>query len=294
MRRLRALRIDANRIVMVAWLSIIIVAFLTQSAQSQRVRTGALHSVDRLAPFSSRSTSPDESLSGAWLADDGASYYIQQVGNVIWWVGMSEDGGRSFTNVFRGNIATGTSRIVGDWVDLQLGASRQQGSLTLNIVHVAAPPGATTSIELEKAHATGGFGASRWRKGTVANPPGVDANPATPSPAPSGRPDDVTGVWSCNDGGTYYVRKVGTTVWWLGLSGDGGRSFINVFRGSWRSNPATEEPVDFGTVDGEWADVPRAPSAQSGTLRLSFRFTQELWKRGQSGPFSGSVWKRIN
>lgn len=290
----RPLRIDASRITKVAWLFILMVGSLTQTAQSQRVRTGVLPSVDRLAPFSSRSTSPDESLSGAWLADDGASYYIQQVGNVIWWVGMSGDGGRSFTNVFRGNIPAGSSRIVGSWVDLPLGASGQQGSLTLNIVHLAAPPGGASSVELERATESGGFGASRWRKGTVANPPGVDTSAATPSAAPSGRPDDVTGVWSCNDGGTYYVRKVGTTVWWLGLSGDGGTSFTNVFRGSWRPNPATEEPADFGTVDGEWADVPRAPSAQSGTLHLSFRFTQELWKRGQGGPFSGSVWKRIN
>lgn len=291
MRYITGFRIDVNRIAMVAWLLIMIVGPLTQSALGQRVRTGVLPSVNRLAPVSSRPSSPDESLSGAWEADDGAIYYIQRVGNIVWWVGMSGDGGRSFTNVFRGNIQPGSSRIVGSWVDLPLGASGQQGSLTLNIVRRPAPGGAP-SVELERAEESGGFGASRWRKSTATSPSGVDTSSATPS-AGSGRQDDVTGVWSCNDGGIYYVRKVGNTVWWLGLSGDGGTSFTNVFRGSWRPNPATEEPADFGTVDGEWADVPRASSAQSGTLRMSFRFTQELWKRDQSGPFSGSVWKRI-
>src|SRR5262249_2815619 len=160
-----------NRIAMVVWLLIIIVGPLTQIAQSQRVRTGVLPSVNRLAPVSPRSPSPDESLSGAWEADDGAIYYIQKVGNIVWWVGMSGDGGRSFTNVFRGNVSPGSSRIVGNWVDLPLGASGQQGSLTLNIVRRAAP-GGTTSVELEKAEDSGGFGASRWRKSTAANPPG--------------------------------------------------------------------------------------------------------------------------
>ena len=28
---------------------------------------------------------------------------------------------------------------------------------------------------------------------------------------------DLTGVWSCDDGGLYYIRQVGDTVVWAGL-----------------------------------------------------------------------------
>jgi len=42
----------------------------------------------------------------------------------------------------------------------------------------------------------------------------------------------LTGVWSGDDAGTYYVRQIGNTVWWLGVSVDEGRTFANVFRGT--------------------------------------------------------------
>jgi hypothetical protein len=30
--------------------------------------------------------------------------------------------------------------------------------------------------------------------------------------------EDLTGVWSCDDSGTYFIRQVGNTVWWFGQS----------------------------------------------------------------------------
>lgn len=30
--------------------------------------------------------------------------------------------------------------------------------------------------------------------------------------------EDLTGVWSCDDGGTYFIRQVGNIVWWYGES----------------------------------------------------------------------------
>ncbi|HVS40574.1 MAG TPA: hypothetical protein VMS17_33770 [Gemmataceae bacterium] len=37
--------------------------------------------------------------------------------------------------------------------------------------------------------------------------------------------DDVnlTGKWTCSDGGTYFIRQVGRDVYWLGQSGNGGQ-----------------------------------------------------------------------
>ena len=43
-------------------------------------------------------------LTGVWWASDQATYYVRQVGNAVWWFGMSRDRGRSFANVFRGDL----------------------------------------------------------------------------------------------------------------------------------------------------------------------------------------------
>jgi hypothetical protein len=42
-----------------------------------------------------------KNLNGLWKANDGGNYWIRQVGNNVWWVEMSGDGGQTFTNVFR-------------------------------------------------------------------------------------------------------------------------------------------------------------------------------------------------
>ena len=64
---------------------------------------------------------------------------------------------------------------------------------------------------------------------------------------------DLTGAWAGDDGGIYYVRQLGSVVWWNGMSSrDGppatlGRDFNNVGRG---------EIKDL-TIIADWVDVPR-------------------------------------
>jgi len=45
---------------------------------------------------------------------------------------------------------------------------------------------------------------------------------------------NLTGVWAGGDGGTYYIRQIGNTVWWLGLSVDEGRTCWGSAASSWR------------------------------------------------------------
>jgi hypothetical protein len=65
---------------------------------------------------------------------------------------------------------------------------------------------------------------------------------------------DLTGVWTSDDGGSYFVHQVGNVVWWLGWAPANatdfhkGIQFTNVFRGIIAGN---------NSVSGEWADVPR-------------------------------------
>jgi hypothetical protein len=90
---------------------------------------------------------------------------------------------------------------------------------------------------------------------------------------PHRRSVNLTGVWAASDVGTYYVRQVGDTVWWLGLSRDQGTSFANVFRGTvipGASLPGGPPPVPV--IMGDWADVPLGPFQNGGRLTLSGMF----------------------
>src|SRR5262245_50394127 len=112
-----------------------------------------------LLPGQSRAA---EDLTGTWFADDGGAYYIRQVGNTLWWNGMSENGqGSSFANVFRGTIKGDT--IIGDWADVPRGQTLNSGALILRIVNISPD-----QIELRKQSQTGSFSGSIWRR---AKPP---------------------------------------------------------------------------------------------------------------------------
>lgn len=96
-------------------------------------------------------------------------------------------------------------------------------------------------------------------------------------------PQNMTGTWKANDGGTYYVRKIGDTVWWLGMSGDNGRHWTNVYKGVMNGNRVT----------GEFADVPMGSVRGRGTLVLHVDRGPSgsyLGFRKVEGAFGGSRW----
>jgi hypothetical protein len=72
---------------------------------------------------------------------------------------------------------------------------------------------------------------------------------------------DLTGVWAANDNGTYYVRQLGNTIWWLALSSDEGHSEAAVFHGASSS--------DGTSFTGSWADVPLGNLAGGGALTIN-------------------------
>jgi hypothetical protein len=73
-------------------------------------------------------------LSGKWSinCEGGGVYYLRQVGNEVWWVGESPDGGRGWTNLGHGTIE-GEDLIV-HWADAPKGSFRGTGILTLKLV----------------------------------------------------------------------------------------------------------------------------------------------------------------
>jgi hypothetical protein len=109
-------------------------------------------------------------------------------------------------------------------------------------------------------------------------------------------PVRLTGIWSANDGATYWIRQVGACVWWAGFSGPldsptMGKSFSNVLFGAiWTSSTTGRTYVR----SAQWADVPRGGILGTGTLTLLVRSTRQLVKSSSTGSgFSGTVWTRI-
>jgi hypothetical protein len=54
-------------------------------------------------------------LTGTWLADDGGTYYMRNIGNDRWWLGISNDDGSAFSNVLKGNIHEDNNTITAVW-----------------------------------------------------------------------------------------------------------------------------------------------------------------------------------
>ena len=111
---------------------------------------------------------PRADLTGVWAADDVGTYYVREIGNTVWWLGLSRDRGETFANVFQGTIqrilpGRGTTgpTIVGDWADIPLGSARNNGSMQL---HGQPGPANTSATTLDKENFTGGFGGAKWQK----------------------------------------------------------------------------------------------------------------------------------
>lgn len=93
---------------------------------------------------------------------------------------------------------------------------------------------------------------------------------------------DLTGVWSCDDGGSYYVRQLGGNVWWYGESSNG--RWSNIFHGA----------MNGDWVDGLWLDVPKGRDRNNGAIRLRVDSRDEFHREQNTGDdFGGSRWRRV-
>lgn len=93
---------------------------------------------------------------------------------------------------------------------------------------------------------------------------------------------DLTGIWSGNDSGTYYIHQLGTVVWWYGEQAPTGPAWSNVAHGRFQGD----------RLILEWADVPRGQIMQSGELILTIDSPNHLTAVQRTGGFAGSVWIR--
>jgi hypothetical protein len=58
---------------------------------------------------------------------------VRQVGSDVWWLGMSADNGKSWTNVYKGSLNAPAKTVDGLWSDVPKGGARSSGTLNLTI-----------------------------------------------------------------------------------------------------------------------------------------------------------------
>ncbi len=93
----------------------------------------------------------------------------------------------------------------------------------------------------------------------------------------------LTGVWNCDDKGTYYLRQIGNTLWWYGEQKSNNLLWSNVAHGTITDN----------TINLEWVDVPKGSNQFSGTLMtLNIDSNNQLRAVYKKEGFGGSVWTR--
>ncbi len=93
---------------------------------------------------------------------------------------------------------------------------------------------------------------------------------------------NLTGVWSCNDGGVYYIRQDGDYVWWYGEEPGANPRWAN---------------VAYGTISAKsltiiYADVPAGISTGSGTIVMDIISNNELMAKDKPVSYVGSHWIR--
>jgi hypothetical protein len=66
-----------------------------------------------------------------WGDNDGTTYYVHQVDDAVWWLGMGPFRDESFAQVFHGTLQNET--IHGFWQDVSLGTGDSGGPLTLHV-----------------------------------------------------------------------------------------------------------------------------------------------------------------
>lgn len=191
--------------------------------------------------------------------------------------GTNTNSARSWVNIYNqdGNYIYGFCA---------LGSPEDLGDLWFAVAQGEAPPSQVyITIEDRRCNMT-------LRSNPVTIPasgssPGGSTPGGTPpggSPGSSPAVIDLTGTWNCDDGGRYYIRQFGPTVWWYGEHDPNSPDWSNVMRGT----------ISGHTINADWTDVPKGSIMQYGMLTLNIESNNRISAISKTGGFAGSVWTR--
>ncbi|TPN85904.1 M12 family metallopeptidase [Aquimarina algicola] len=91
---------------------------------------------------------------------------------------------------------------------------------------------------------------------------------------------NMSGYYRANDGGHYYIRHIGTDVYWFGEHASG--NWANIFKGK----------LDGNKITGQFYDVPKGRIQGSGTLKLTVNYNSTRITKTEGANFGGSVWNK--
>ncbi len=80
-------------------------------------------------------------LTGTWNGDDDGVYYLRQLGDQVWWLGMSGlggplvDRGNDWTNVYHGTLKGDT--VTGTYADVPGGAIQDNGPVVMKLTRTS-------------------------------------------------------------------------------------------------------------------------------------------------------------
>jgi hypothetical protein len=229
-------------------------------------------------------------MEGRFLeVETGAEYYVRELPDgTVAWVGELPSLGptKAFTNVFWGRRVNATL-VEGDLMDIPKGVDKE---VYRNLrVHVTGDgfffdlPGPRRRTFRAPDSDLPINDWREWGAGFYDEGTGKDPFLLT-----------LTGVWKCNDGGTYYIRQVGNDIVWFGEHPGSGWS--NVFNGQRNGD----------RVSGRWMDVPKGVAHGSGTLEFTITSNPLLNSLGNqaaetilemaraTGGFGGRTWHKTD
>src|SRR3990167_639083 len=100
---------------------------------------------------------------------------------------------------------------------------------------------------------------------------------------------DLTGRWSGDDGGAYYLRQVEGNIYWYGEENATNPGWSNVFSGNILIIPGSLGRPGATSIKGKWADVPKGQARNHGELSLKIVDAGKVLEIShKTGPFSGN------
>ena len=93
---------------------------------------------------------------------------------------------------------------------------------------------------------------------------------------------NLSGVWKCNDNGTYYIRQIGDSIVWYGEQNKSVPEFSNIAFGK----------IEDNKIILQWYDVPKGTIQGFGKITLEINSINKLSRYSATGEFGGSEWER--
>lgn len=93
---------------------------------------------------------------------------------------------------------------------------------------------------------------------------------------------DLTGAWTSDSGGTYYIRQLQAEIWWYGEAQPNDPAWSNVAYGN----------ISGNKLKLKWSDVPKGQIANNGILELELKPNGKLLATKKTGDFGDSEWTR--